>query len=557
MSTKVQVLSMAEVRREGGAMQRASIYHDEVRDFDFADRALALRQRAGLTQRELAARLGVTYKAIGAWEGGQSYPSAERLKQLIALYLERGVLAAGQEEEEATALWGAVRGAASRRTVPFDQHWFAALRSAGGTAAPTAPPSVAIVPAAATLPDDAPVVVAVLPAAWHNWGEAPDVPEVQGHAQELEMLARWVREERCRLLLVLGEGGIGKTTLAARLARDLVPEFAVGYWRSLRKAPPPEDWLAGAIAALSASQVLPPEGFEARLGLLLELLHARRALLVLDNLETVLEPGVPSVRYRAGYEGYGEVLRRLGESAHQGCLLVTSREQPLREDQTAVRALRLQGLGVREGRALLGHWDLVGDEAAWGALMARYAGNPLALQVVGQTVAAICRGDVAAFLAHDVSVFGEIRQLLDEQVGRLSVPERAVLRCLAKKREPAGFAELVTDLGPLMGRPAVVEAVEALARRSLLEPGGRGTLTLQPVVIEYATMWLVDRVGAAGQVGAAAGVGQGRLAAQPGASGRVATAGARRRGRGQHGYGPGGAASLPELRGNLPDYRPP
>jgi hypothetical protein len=294
---------------------------------------------------------------------------------------------------------------------------------------------------------------------------------------------------------------------------------------------------------------------EARLGLLLEMLRERHCLLVLDNLEAVLEPGVPAVRYRAGYEGYGEILRRLGDSAHQGCLLVTSREQPLREDQTAVRALRLRGLEVDEARALLGHRELAGDEAAWRALVARYAGNPLALQVVGKTVAAVFNGDIAAFLAHDVAVFGDIRQLLDEQVARLSAQERVVLSWLAEEHEPVGFAELVADFGPQVGRAAVLEAVEALARRSMLVPGRHGTFTLHPVVLEYATMQQAAR-GAASQVGAT-GVRRGRGTAQPAMSGRATFAGAWRAGRAQQEYGQGGVVTLPQVRGHQRGSRPP
>jgi hypothetical protein len=49
------------------------------------------------------------------------------------------------------------------------------------------------------------------------------------------------------------------------------------------------------------------------------------------------------MHYLAGYEGYGEIQRQLGASAHQNCLLVTSRGQPLRADQTAARcACRLR-----------------------------------------------------------------------------------------------------------------------------------------------------------------------------------------------------------------------
>jgi hypothetical protein len=71
----------------------------------------------------------VNHRAIGAWEGGLSYPGAERLKQLIALYSERGTLPAGWEQEVATALWEALRAPARRPTVPCDPHWFAALQN--------------------------------------------------------------------------------------------------------------------------------------------------------------------------------------------------------------------------------------------------------------------------------------------------------------------------------------------------------------------------------------------------------------------------------------------
>jgi hypothetical protein len=107
--------------------------------------------------------------------------------------------------------------------------------------------------------------------------------------------------------------------------------------------------------------------------------------------------------------------------------------------------------------------------------------------VVGETVSAVFGGEIAAFLAQGVAVFGEIRQLLDEQVARLSAPEHAVLPRLAAERTPVGVTVLVRDLRPMVGHAAVVEAVEALARRSLLEPGECGTVTLQPVMLQYAT----------------------------------------------------------------------
>src|SRR5947208_3856952 len=149
---------------------------EEARDYTFADQALALRKRARLTQRELAALLGVSARAIQAWEAGLSYPTVERLKDLIALYVERGAFPAGREAQEAAALWASVRAKAPRRMVPFAPRWFATLRSAAPVA-PAGPPPVPPVPAGA--PPDAPER-----APWQAWGEAPDVAAFQGRHAE-------------------------------------------------------------------------------------------------------------------------------------------------------------------------------------------------------------------------------------------------------------------------------------------------------------------------------------------------------------------------------------
>jgi hypothetical protein len=230
-----------------------------------------------------------------------------------------------------------------------------------------------------------------------DWGEAPDTSAFYGRDGELQRLGRWLLVDRCRLVGLLGIGGIGKTALAARLAREVAPQFDVAFWRSLRNAPPVEEWLAGTLRILSMEQAALPNGVEARLALLLEQLRARRCLLVLDNLETVLQPGEREARYREGFAGYGVLLQRLGETIHQSCVLVTSREKPpelgpLEGEHTAVRTLHLTGLGTEESRVILQDKGLVGDEAAWRALVRRYGGNPLALKVVGETIGEVMGG---------------------------------------------------------------------------------------------------------------------------------------------------------------------
>jgi WD40 repeat protein/DNA-binding SARP family transcriptional activator len=354
---------------------------------------------------------------------------------------------------------------------------------------------------AAGLPEAAVDSVAAALGRDQDWGDAPDGRGLYGRRRELDELERWVVTDRCREVAVLGIGGIGKTLLAARLAHDVAPHFELVFWRSLRNALPFDEWLVEVVRALSEQQqVTLPDNQEARILLLLDLLRSRRCLLVLDNLETVLQPGQRETTYREGYDAYGLVLQRVGEADHRSCLLVTSREKPLvvgmgvlEGEELPVRAFQLTGLGTAEGRALLEHEGLVGAKGDWESLVERYAGNPLALQVVAETIGDVFGGELTPFLKAGEAVYGGIRRVLDAQFDRLSSLEQRLLYWLAIEREPVGFVELLADLEPPETRGNVLEAVEALGRRSLLERRKQGGgFTLQPVVLEYVTNRLVS-----------------------------------------------------------------
>ena len=88
-------------------------------------------------------------------------------------------------------------------------------------------------------------------------------------------------------------------------------------------------------------------------------------------------------------------------------------------------------------------------------------------------------------------------RLLAEQVERSSPPEQHVLRLLAVAREPVTLAELLCTVGSRESRGAVLEGVEALRRRSLVdraETPGAPAFALQSVVLEYVTDRLVEAV---------------------------------------------------------------
>jgi hypothetical protein len=104
--------------------------------------------------------------------------------------------------------------------------------------------------------------------------------------------------------------------------------------------------MAGAIDFLSDHQLVAPPAEDEQRALLLRLLRERSIPCVLDNFDTLLEPGQREPRYRAGYGGYGRLFHAVGDSAHQSCVTVRSCEAPPELavlDGAAVRSVELGG----------------------------------------------------------------------------------------------------------------------------------------------------------------------------------------------------------------------
>ena len=55
-------------------------------DFGFGNFLWERRNRAGLTQAELASRLGVTNKAVSKWETGKTKPTTNVLRKMAVLF---------------------------------------------------------------------------------------------------------------------------------------------------------------------------------------------------------------------------------------------------------------------------------------------------------------------------------------------------------------------------------------------------------------------------------------------------------------------------------------
>ncbi len=331
-----------------------------------------------------------------------------------------------------------------------------------------------------------------------DWGEAPFPEQFYGRTQELAQLQSWIEEQYCRLVVICGMGGIGKTSLAVRLVHAAKNAFQYIFWRSLQQAPPLRKVLQECLLFLSDQQLSNfPDDDEAVITLLVERLRASRCLLIFDNCETIMQEGTNAGTYREGYASYGKLIRRVGETLHQSCLLLTSREKPrelsrLEGKVALTHTLSLQGIGLEEGRALLQEKGLVASSEIYTLLLSRYGGNPLALKLIAEPILVLFNADIAAFLQEEQTALSDITEIIAQQFTRLSERERAVMYWLAIEREPIDSATLWEDCRfALSSKKELLDTLVSLQRRSLVEASTQQLMTLQPVVMEYVTESLV------------------------------------------------------------------
>jgi predicted ATPase/transcriptional regulator with XRE-family HTH domain len=240
----------------------------------FGDWLEQRRKALGLTRQQLAQRVGCSVSALRKIEAGERRPS-HQIAELLATGLELA--------DEGRPLFVKVaRGeqAVERLQSPGRA---AGPPMAGRTAAPSAP--------LLNLPVNATPLI--------------------GRQVELAELGRLLADPGCRLISLVGPGGIGKTRLAIRAARRFGGNF-------------PDGAAFVGLAPLSSASFIVPALADA-LGLsfsgsaepqtqLLAHLRNRRLLLVLDNAEHLLA------------DGAAELIAELLFGAPASTLLVTSRE---------------------------------------------------------------------------------------------------------------------------------------------------------------------------------------------------------------------------------------
>ncbi len=421
------------------------------------------REQRGWSQEYLAERVGSDPKTVGRWEGGLTLPQAKYRRKLVELF---GIDA---KEFGLPTRYSSNQARVQASSIAIESSYEGNIQGIQG----------------GILSKDL--------------IEAPALEHFYGRVQELSELDQWIRHDRCRIVTITGSGGVGKTIFAAKVVEQVKNDFEYIFWRSLQNVPSLSYILKECLQFLSDQRRgKVPENSREQIQILMRCLQERRCLLILDNFESVFQPGKRAGSYQNGYEDYGTLLLRAGTMEHGSCLLMTSREKPkeiarLEGKATSVRTLLLPGLGQAEGRTILKNKGLSGSDEQWSELIVSYAGNPLALKLIAESIQMLFNGDIGHFLEQGQTAFGEMSELLDQQFQRLSFLEREIFIWLAIEREAVLLEDLQKDLPRPVSRGELFEVLLSLLRRSLIESTGSARFTLQPVIMDYVTNYLTKR----------------------------------------------------------------
>jgi NB-ARC domain len=348
-----------------------------------------------------------------------------------------------------------------------------------------------------------------------DWGEAPDIPSFHGRAEELCQLESWMLKDGCKLIVLSGMGGIGKTALAVTLADQIQEQFECLIWRSLKPMPPLENLLYSLLEFCDRdAENISFDSIDRGISKLIECLRQRRCLVILDEVEVIFgcndrpesskrDRTFANRRWREGYENYAELLRRVGIERHQSCLLLTSREKPneiaaLEGEKSPVRCWQLRGLREADALALFEDKGFSGAEVGLSNLIKLYGGIPLALKAIATMIQEVFGGNIKEFLSQNTVVLGDrLRTLLREQLSRLSLVEKDVVTWLAIERQPISLARLRTNFLLPPTPSQLMETLVSLERRSLLDKIAEDNciaFTLQPMVMKYVAEESIEQI---------------------------------------------------------------
>src|SRR3712207_1580304 len=326
-----------------------------------------------------------------------------------------------------------------------------------------------------------------------------------GREAEVAALTRLLAEPDCRLVTIVGPGGIGKTRLALQVAARAAPAYADGVAFAPLQDVPTAELLVGALAEAVGC---PLSGRDEPQDQLLAYLRDRELLLLLDNAEHLLD----------GAEFVGELLA----AAPRLQLLVTSREAlnlqeewryplaglevPAVGQGRGVEACSAVALFVERARRVRRDFALEAEREGVVRICRLVGGLPLALELAAAWARTLPCAAIAEEIAGNLALLAtsarnvperhrSVRAAFDQSWQHLSWEERAVYARLAVFH--GGFRRAAAER--VAG--ATLPVLATLLDKSLVRYEADGRYHLHELLGEYAAEQLAASPGEVGRGG--------------------------------------------------------
>lgn len=319
-----------------------------------------------------------------------------------------------------------------------------------------------------------------------------------GRLTEIAEITRRMNDPDCRLLTLVGPGGIGKTRLAIQVAMRTAEQFANGACFVPLQPLNVPDFIVATIAEAVSLQFHPSSDPKQQL---LDYFREKALLLVLDNFEHLLE----------GVAILSEILSR----APHVRILTTSRERlnlleewvydvrelsyPTNEAETDIESFDAVQLFVQHSRRMRADFALTSLQKPSVIRICRLVGGmPLGIELAAAWIRALSCDQIASELARSLNILETparnveprhraMRVVFEPTWKRLSESERTVFAKLSVFR--GGFTRDAAE--QVAG--ASLNVLSALVDKSLLRVDANGRYDMHELLRQYAAeMMTVD-----------------------------------------------------------------
>ena len=423
------------------------------------------REELGLTRKEFARRVGCSVSTLRKIEDGERHPSVQ-ISELIANCLDIS-------QRDHSTFVKVARGELSvDRLSPVSK--LAANASISSASIASAPRS-----------------------------NLPALPTpLIGRQREMEELIRLLRDLQCRLLTLVGPGGIGKTRLAIETASRIREAFADGVYLVSLASVNTTQLIVPMIADMIGFTFHSTGSADPKIQLF-NYLKQKQILLLMDNLEHLLtEPGI-------------EMLAELLTNAPQVKLLTTSRESlglqgewifevhglpvpenPQTEDSTQDTSVELF---LQRARRAHVEFDATSEDlSAILRICNLVDGMPLALELAAAWVRTLTCDEIAKEIERGLDFLRvstrdlpprhrSMRAVFDHSWKLLAEEEQQVLAQLSVFR--GGFTRQAAE----QVARASLSMLSALMTKSLVRRSGDQRYDLHELVRQYAADQLADQ----------------------------------------------------------------